>query len=156
MTEADEQRLAARRAAMDLLARRDHSRLELSQKLSRHSDDPSLIQEVIDQLEHDNLFSEQRFTEIFVRSKVEHGFGPFRIRQDLKAKGVAAELIEQTFSSQDIDWLTHARRVYLNRIKHQGEMDSLKLQKQARYLHSRGYDGDTVKRAMDMDDEFYQ
>jgi regulatory protein len=54
--------------AMDLLARREHSVKELLKKLSDRFEEPELIIKVVDQLAQDNLVSNSRFAEMYVRS----------------------------------------------------------------------------------------
>ena len=46
---------------MDLLARREHSRQELLQKLQRRVEKPALLEESLDSLVMDNLLSDERF-----------------------------------------------------------------------------------------------
>ena len=66
--------------AMDILARREHSRKELFTKLSSHFPDYiDQLDDVLDQLKEGHLQSDQRFAEAFVRSRVNRGQGPQRL-----------------------------------------------------------------------------
>ena len=56
-----------RARAIALLARREHSRVELERKLARHSTDTGRITQVLDQLQVEKLLSDQRFAEGVVR-----------------------------------------------------------------------------------------
>ncbi|MDF1622766.1 MAG: regulatory protein RecX [Pseudohongiella nitratireducens] len=97
---------ALRRRAMDYLARREHSRLELELKLNKAFPDTSveLRSSVLDQLELDNLLSDTRFCEAFLNSRVERGYGPRMIRFELNQRGVREQVVEEVFVGADIDW----------------------------------------------------
>ncbi len=94
-----------RRAAMDSLARREHTRQELFDKLSRKfADAPDgLIDTQLDRLAAEGLQSDQRMAEAFTRSRVRRGQGPVRIRMELKQKGVDQSLIDVTLDHATLD-----------------------------------------------------
>lgn len=99
-----------RRAAMDLLARREHSRAEIVAKLQQKL--PELVQhfdEVLDQLEQDGLLSDERFAEAYVRYRRSRGFGPLLIRQELRGKGIDATLLEAVIDLRAEEWLDTLR-----------------------------------------------
>jgi regulatory protein len=77
--------------ALRLLARREHSRAELTRKLSDDGNKED-IQAVLDQLERSGLLSDARFAESFVSSRAAR-VGNARLRHDLRAKGIADDLI---------------------------------------------------------------
>jgi SOS response regulatory protein OraA/RecX len=77
-----------RRTAMDLLARREHSRRELKQKLKKRFRDDALIEEQLDTLAEENLQSDTRYAESFLRQRFNRGHGPVRIRQEMRQKGI--------------------------------------------------------------------
>jgi len=68
---------------MDLLARREHTRLELERKLADREFDSTVIGDVLDRLQEDGLLDEDRFIESFVRTRVGKGHGPARIQAEL-------------------------------------------------------------------------
>ena len=84
-----------RRAAMDYLARREHSFYELTQKLNKKSpeSDSDLLVEVLDTLKADNLQSDERFTESYVRYRKSRGFAYQHIRADLAGRRVSETII---------------------------------------------------------------
>ena len=59
-------------AAMNALGRREHSSHELKQKLQQRFKEASLdeIDQVLGRLQSQNLQSDERFTEMFVRSRI--------------------------------------------------------------------------------------
>lgn len=140
-----------RRAAMDLLARREHSRAELVQKLSRkYPEYPDHIPPVLDQLEQDALLSDERFAQTYTRYRRNRGFGPLLIRQELSAKGLSSALISSATDSADTAW-THTLQELVAR-KTRGDsvakMDVKARQKLFRFCLSRGFSADAISRVL--------
>ncbi|HET8699341.1 MAG TPA: regulatory protein RecX, partial [Gammaproteobacteria bacterium] len=77
-----------KRRALDLLARREHSRLELERKLGARGFVPEVIATALNHLEQSGALAGDRFTESFIRSRAARGQGPVRIRAELAARGV--------------------------------------------------------------------
>ncbi|MBC54174.1 MAG: hypothetical protein CMQ34_10125 [Gammaproteobacteria bacterium] len=132
---------ALRRRAMDYLARREHSRYELQCKLSEKFETPSdaLIASVLDRLEADNLLSNARFAESYVRSRVSRGYGPLYIRHQLRQRQVDAGLIDQVLVLDEQDWtdvLADALAKKVAEVPARGSKHWLKLQ---RFSQSRGF-----------------
>lgn len=107
-----------RRAAMDLLARREHSQKELHEKLSRRFSDASNEQILaqVDRLTNEGLQSDERLAEAFTRARARRGQGPVRIRMELKGKGIDGALIDSTLLSftmdnECVDWSVLAAEV---------------------------------------------
>ena len=97
-----------RMKAMDLLARREHTLYELTQKLIQREFDEALIAETLQQLKHENLQSDERFTEQYIKMRRGRGYGPERIQQELMEKGVAESLIAEHLNFADDAWLSMA------------------------------------------------
>ncbi|MCB1644681.1 MAG: regulatory protein RecX [Pseudomonadales bacterium] len=82
-----------RRAAMDLLARREHSRLELHEKLSRRfAGCQELIQSETEKLTAEGLQSDARLAEAYVRARSNRGQGPRKIRMELRQRASVTTL----------------------------------------------------------------
>ena len=79
--------------ALNYLARREHSRLELKRKLSQFSDNIDDINAVLDKLDDKKLQSDERFSESFIHSKASK-YGQERLKETLKQKGVALAVIQ--------------------------------------------------------------
>ena len=77
-----------RAKAIELLARREHSWLELRQKLVQRGFSSSSIELVLDQLMEDRLLHEGRYAELYVCSRVDRGYGPLRIAGELRERGI--------------------------------------------------------------------
>jgi regulatory protein len=78
--------------AVRLLARREHSRRELSRKLAERDFPEAEREAALDRLEREGLQSDARFAEEYARMRLERGFGPRRVESELAEHGVAAEL----------------------------------------------------------------
>ncbi len=116
--------LELRRAAMDLLARREHSLRELSTKLRKRFRGRQLDEETLErslqQLTSDGLLSDARYAASRARQLTSRGYGPNRIREDLRQQGVETfvnSALDDACEASD-DWFCHASAVY--RKKYQG------------------------------------
>jgi len=93
-----------RAVAMDILSRREHSRYELTQKLRQREFDPDEIEEALDRLQQENLQSDSRFIESYVNSRINAGFGPLKIKHELRQKGVEPERIDNYLHGLTVEW----------------------------------------------------
>ena len=132
-------------AAMSLLARREHSRFELQQKLSnRFSDCSELIQQVSQQLADEALQCDRRFADAFVAMRIRKGQGPIRIEKELAQRSVSAEIIAQALQAYDSQWPELAYSVW----KKKYGMTKARLQdraKQSRFMLYRGFSMEHIK-----------
>jgi regulatory protein len=138
---------AVRRAAMDLLARREHGRMELSRKLRSRGAPPDLIEPALEKLADEGLLSEARYLESFVRMRANAGYGPLRIREELTQRGLLREEIEQALRDSGFDWNEQLREVWLRKY---GELpgDQRERARQGRFLSYRGYPLDSIGRLL--------
>ena len=138
---------AVRRAAMDLLARREHGRMELSRKLRSRGAPPDLIEPALEKLADEGLLSEARYLESFVRMRANAGYGPLRIREELTQRGLPREEIEQALRDSGFDWNEQLREVWLRKF---GELpgDQRERARQGRFLSYRGYPLDSIGRVL--------
>ncbi|MEQ8955770.1 MAG: regulatory protein RecX [Gammaproteobacteria bacterium] len=142
-----------RRAAMDVLARREHSFYELQQKLGKKfpDTDPALINEVLKQLGQENLQSDARFAESYVRYRKSRGFGYHHIRIDLATRRVAEELINQVLFEDDEDWRAMAVTLTANRTDPESPLlfGSKAHRRLLRFLESRGFPRSVIRQTLD-------
>jgi regulatory protein len=101
-----------RRAVMDLLARREHSRYEILVKLTRRfGDNTELFKQEIGRLTNEGLQSDSRLAEAFIRARTNRGRGPVKIKMELRAKQVDDEIISIAFEECGVDFTALARSV---------------------------------------------
>ena len=129
---------------MDMLAQREHSRRELARKLHEKSNDFEMVELVLDRLESDNLLSNSRFTESFVRKQSEKGYGPNRILSELNERGIEPQVISLYLNKQNPKWLDLAHQVALQKIQQMGfdelgQLNEKDREKVTTYLENRGF-----------------
>lgn len=103
-----------RAAALDLLARREHSRRELLRKLGQRfpAAEPAQLEAVLEALAAAELQSDSRFCTALINMRARKGSGPLRIRLELREKGIDAGLISAGLSSDAVDWFAVAAEVW--------------------------------------------
>ena len=133
----------ARQIAMRALASREHSRGELVAKLERRGVDREVAHQVVGQLAEDGMQSEERFAESFVRSRVERGYGPILIRQELRQREVGDDCIDEFLTRDQAFWAARASLAVEKRFKIAPETREA-WGRQARYLSRRGFSADLI------------
>jgi regulatory protein len=147
---AAETRLAVENGAIRLLARREHSRTELRNKLLLRSYPSSIIEEVLDQLAEQGLQSDERFAESYTRARSQRGYGGNKIRAELMSRDVDRDTISVAIESLDDCWVEYAAAMLAKKYPDysKNNASSLEHAKMQRYLWSRGYNSDQVKLAI--------
>jgi len=133
---------------MDFLSRREYSRFELAQKLTRKSFESIIIDAVLLQLQIENLLSDQRFVESFVHSRIHKGYGPLHIQQALRQRGITGELLEQALENNDENWTELACRVRQKRFGDVLPKNWQEKIKQSRFLRYRGFSSVQIEIAL--------
>lgn len=139
---------AVRRAAMDLLARREHGRVELSRKLRLRGAPVELIEPALDRLTEDGLLSEARYLESYIRMRANAGYGPLRIREELIQRGLPSGDIEQALRDSGFDWKQQLRDVWQRKFADTLPSEPRERAKQGRFLAYRGYPLDMIGRLL--------
>lgn len=132
---------------MDLLARREHGRVELARKLRQRGAPPDLIEQALDRLCEQGLLSESRYLESFVRSRANAGYGPLRIREELAQRGLPRADIEQALRDSGFDWNEQLRELWQRKFG-QLPADAKERAKQGRFLSYRGYSLELISRLL--------
>ena len=145
--------LAVRRAAMDLLARREHGRVELTRKLRKRGAPQELIEAALQRLSEEGLLSEARYLESFVAYRARAGYGPQRIREELGQRGLGRSDIDQALRESAIDWFESLRETWQRKFAGQLPTDARERAKQGRFLAYRGYSLDMIGRLLRGSDE---
>jgi len=140
--------LAVRLAAMDLLARREHGRVELMRKLRKRGAPEELIEAALQRLAEEGLLSEARYLESFVAYKARAGYGPQRIREELDQRGLARGDIDQALRDSGIDWFEQLRETWQRKFAGRLPVDARERAQQGRFLAYRGYSLDMIGRLL--------
>ena len=129
-----------RARALRLLARREHSRVELERKLSRCAESPEALEVLLVDLEKRKQLSDERFASERVRS-LSRKYGTARIRQDLKAKGLNRELIDRVSSEGELERASSI----LKRKYREPATTREERAKRMRFLQGRGFSFDIIR-----------
>jgi regulatory protein len=148
---ADTSAPACTRAALELLARREHSRREITRKLLERGFPDDVIARVLDELARKGSLADARFTDSFVRSRIAKGQGPQRIRAELKRRGIADAAADQGLAAAEVDWLAAIRAVRAKRFGPGIPRDYAERARQARFLQYRGFDSAEIRAALELD-----
>jgi len=136
-----------KRRALDLLARREHSRRELERKLAARGFAEEAVAAALDDLERSGALAAARFTESFIRARVAKGQGPRRIRFELAERGVPGDEAARLLRDSGIDWTAEARSVRTKRFGGSAPRDLKERARQARFLEYRGFEAAHVRAA---------
>lgn len=138
--------LSLKGRALRCLAAREHSRAELLRKLAPHVQEGEDLGAVLDDLEAKGFISEERVVASVLHRRADR-MGAARIRQELQAKGLAPEAVQQAVAQLQGSELERAREVW--RRKFGGPADDAQGRgKQVRFLMARGFSGDVVYRVV--------
>lgn len=140
----DEQVIEQR--AVQLLSRREQSEFELVQKLCQRGFNRPAVLHVVERLQARRWQSDERFAEMFYRSRVEQGYGPLKIKAEMQQRGINSVLIETIFADAATDWRALAveryRRKYGRYVP--TDIDVKERSKRQRFLAQRGFSMDQV------------
>ncbi|AEG94859.1 recombination regulator RecX [Ramlibacter tataouinensis] len=132
--------------ALRLLSGREHSRAELERKLAPHEEAPGQLRRILDELQGKGFISDQRVAESVLNRRAPR-LGAGRIRQELQAKGLDGELVQQALAQLKGTELQRAREVW--RRKFDGPpRDAAERGRQARFLAARGFGGEVIHRVL--------
>jgi regulatory protein len=137
--------------ALRLLALREHTRAELEKKLARHDPDPDELRLALDDLQAKGFISEQRVVESVLHSRASR-LGARRVRQELQAKGVGDVAMAQAMEQLRTTELDRARQVWRKKFG-QLASDAKERARQARFLLTRGFEAEVVRRVTHSDDD---
>ena len=137
---------ALRRRAIRLLARREHTRAELLDKLAPHGA-PAEIESVLNELASRGFQSDARFAESYLRSQAAR-LGAARLRQALRTRGVEAALIDSQMEKAALPDELEATRAVWSRKFAAPPADAREWARQARFLQGRGFSAETIRKLL--------
>ena len=128
-------------AALKILIRREHSQLELSNKLQLKGFDDAEIKRSINLLIEQKYQSDERFSEAFILMRHNQGKGPVMISSELKKRGI------ENFDLSIFDWFELVKEVREKKFGQNLPSDYKTQAKQKRFLKSRGFGFDQINKA---------
>jgi len=141
MTDQPDSPAELKARALRYLVRREHSRAELARKLAPHAESAAALEQVLDLLVEKKSQSDRRYAEERVRV-LSRKYGPARIRHELRAKGIAGEIVASIRADGELE---RAREI-LNRRYRQPPATREERAKRARFLQGRGFSSDVIVR----------
>ncbi|MGD2081826.1 MAG: regulatory protein RecX, partial [Chromatiales bacterium] len=121
-----------------MLAAREHARAELRRKLLAKGGEAADVDVLLDRLEHDRLLDDRRFVEEYVDGRRRRGFGPVRVRAELRERGVAEALIAELLDEDGEGWAEALRAAHGRKFGNAPPADMRDLARRARFLEYRG------------------
>ncbi len=137
-----------RRKAIELLARREHSRRELVRKLTERGFSSEQAGDAVAGLAREGWQDDQRYAEALARSRAQGGYGPVRIRAELRTHGLDEALIAAALDACEMDWGRSACELLRRRFGGRRPDTRQALARQGAFLQRRGFELDDVRRAL--------
>ncbi len=137
--------VSPRQKALDLLARREHSRQELRDKLRQRDYDEREIEQALAELADRGWQSDERFAEAYVRARRQRGEGPLRIALALRQRGVDEALVGALLVESDASWVAVAEQAWRKRFAGQSPRSLSEKAKQQRFLLYRGFSHEQIR-----------
>lgn len=135
-----------RERALAMLARREHTRVEMTRKLSLHSESPEQVEQLLDALAARGWLSETRFAQSRANT-LARKFGSRKIAYDLRSRGVSTEVVEQTLEYSQTQELDNCRAAWQKKF---GTLPQTAAERgrQMRFLAGRGFSADAVRQVL--------
>ncbi len=138
--------LSLKGRALRLLSGREHSRVELERRLAQFEEEPGALAKALDELQGKGFINEQRVVES-VLNRRSAKLGTARIRQELQSKGLAPEAVLDAVEQLRATEVDRAREVWRKKFG-EAPVDAAERGKQMRFLASRGFGGDAIRRVV--------
>lgn len=138
--------------AVELLAQRAHASGEIAQKLRRRLFMEDTIEMVLYKLEKERLLDDEAFARDWAASRARSQIGRSRIKQELRMKGISAEMAEITLEELDEEEGDEAAVALARKLlkRYSREADERKaMQKLLMAMARRGYGYEESKQAVE-------
>ncbi len=132
--------------ALRLLSQREHSRQELERKLRPFEEVPGELSQALDFLQAKDFINEQRVLESVVNRRASK-LGASRVKQELQAKGLDPQAVSDALQGLRETELDRAREVWRKKFG-QPALDANERARQMRFLLTRGFAAEAVRRVV--------
>lgn len=140
------QNLSLKGRALRALAGREHSRVELERKLASFEEEPGQLAKVLDDLAAKGFLDDQRAADSLAHRRGQK-LGTARVVQEMKARGIEPQAIEQSTLQLKATELERARQVWRKKFGEPAE-DAAERGKQMRFLITRGFSAEIIRRVV--------
>jgi len=121
--------------------RREHSGAELARKLAPYADSAESLAQVLEELANRKQLSDERYAEARAHG-LARKYGAAKIRQDLKAHGVADAVVDRVSAEGELE---RARSILEKKYRQPATTREDKARR-ARFLQGRGFSLDVIHR----------
>ena len=104
-----------------------------------------LVDTVLEQLAAEGLQSDPRFAETYLHSRIQKGYGPVRLEQELYERGIEAQLIQSCLDGLDTDWMDVLQSVRQKKFGRTLPAGFNEQAKESRFLQYRGFTTDQIR-----------
>jgi regulatory protein len=139
--------------ALRFLSQREHSRAELERKLAPHEEVPGELAKALDELQARDFINDGRAVDSMVNRR-SGKLGSTRIRQELAAKGLSGDAVAEAMAGLKDTEQSRALEVWRKKFG-QAPQTPQERAKQMRFLLTRGFNAEVVRRVVqgsDLDD----
>jgi regulatory protein len=138
-----------RQRALEYLGKREYSYAELGQKLKTYLEEDEsfeLVTTILEDFKTRGWLSDARFNEQIVHAR-SHKFGSAKIANELREKGVSQDLIETALEQVKENEFDNAKEIWRKKFK-AIPASREEWARQARFLQSRGFGFDVIKKVL--------
>ena len=133
-------KLSAYDRAVSLLTRREHSVKQLHTKLLQKGYSLDESDTAIAELCQQNLLSNIRYAECYVRARSQRGYGPIRLVLELQQAGIEQYIIDASLAEYSSDdWLAILKSLQQKRFDGEFSADQTERAKQVKFMQYRGF-----------------
>jgi regulatory protein len=140
------QTLSLKGRALRALAARDYSRVELERKLQSFEQEPGQLVKTLDELQAKGFLDDQRAADSLAHRRGEK-LGTARVVQEMRARGMDSEAIHNATAQLKATELERARDVWRKKFGEPAQ-DAAERGKQMRFLISRGFSSEIIRRVV--------
>jgi regulatory protein len=97
----------------------------------------------------EGLQSEERYAQSYAAARVERGFGPLRIRAELRERGIDDALVDASLAEVGVDWQEQAREQRRKRFGDASPSARTERARQGRFLEGRGFPASVIARVLE-------
>ena len=140
-------------SSLRFLSYRPRSEKEVRDKLKSKKASSEIIEKIITKLKEKKFINDEEFAKLWIESRTRFKPRSLRlIKMELKQKGIDDEIIESGIKKQELGVdsdLEQARRLLAKKVERSFGKLRMTREKLGRYLASKGFGWDTIKRSID-------
>lgn len=134
-----------KKACLRLLARREHSRKEIQNKLAVKGYEPGRVAAVVNDLAQQSWQDDTRYAESYARGRSQKGFGPVRIAYELQQQGIDSTKVIDVLRTTTDDWMSLLAQTYDKKYPDSAAMDNSEQARRSRFLLQRGFSSTMIQ-----------